>query len=108
MPDFISNNGATIDSPGIPIKSYLTSKTLVIFMKRIVELKSFFIASKIKVHRSLDVSILFFFCVYQVNNSIHVNSVDVPDSDLMATNGVIHVVKNVLYPAGEFFFSHSC
>lgn len=37
----------------------------------------------------------------QVNNSIHVNSVDVPDSDIMATNGVIHVVKNVLYPAGE-------
>uniref|UniRef100_A0A8D3DEI8 Periostin n=1 Tax=Scophthalmus maximus TaxID=52904 RepID=A0A8D3DEI8_SCOMX len=36
--------------------------------------------------------------VMSVNNSIHVNSVDVPDSDLMATNGVIHVVKNVLYP----------
>lgn len=42
-----------------------------------------------------------FLCVYQVNNSIHVNSVDVPDSDLMATNGVIHVVKNVLYPPGK-------
>lgn len=26
---------------------------------------------------------------------------DVPDSDLMATNGVIHVVKNVLYPGGK-------
>uniref|UniRef100_A0A665VE75 Periostin, osteoblast specific factor a n=1 Tax=Echeneis naucrates TaxID=173247 RepID=A0A665VE75_ECHNA len=39
--------------------------------------------------------------VISVNNSIHVNSVDVPGSDLMATNGVIHVVKNVLYPAGE-------
>ncbi|XP_068455988.1 periostin-like isoform X2 [Clinocottus analis] len=37
--------------------------------------------------------------VMSVNNSILVNSVDVPDSDLMATNGVIHVVKNVLYPA---------
>uniref|UniRef100_A0A665VKK2 Periostin, osteoblast specific factor a n=1 Tax=Echeneis naucrates TaxID=173247 RepID=A0A665VKK2_ECHNA len=37
--------------------------------------------------------------VISVNNSIHVNSVDVPGSDLMATNGVIHVVKNVLYPA---------
>ncbi|XP_070699344.1 periostin-like [Pempheris klunzingeri] len=36
--------------------------------------------------------------VMSVNNSIHVNSVDVPDSDLMASNGVIHVVKNVLYP----------
>ncbi|KAK5918062.1 hypothetical protein CgunFtcFv8_002861 [Champsocephalus gunnari] len=37
--------------------------------------------------------------VISVNNTINVNSVDVPDSDLMATNGVIHVVKNVLYPA---------
>ncbi|XP_046870127.1 periostin-like isoform X1 [Hypomesus transpacificus] len=36
--------------------------------------------------------------VLSVNNSIHVNSVDVPHTDLMATNGVIHVVKNVLYP----------
>uniref|UniRef100_A0A8C7SFJ1 Periostin, osteoblast specific factor a n=1 Tax=Oncorhynchus mykiss TaxID=8022 RepID=A0A8C7SFJ1_ONCMY len=34
----------------------------------------------------------------QVNSSINVNSVDVPDIDLMATNGVIHVVKNILYP----------
>ncbi|XP_061607560.1 periostin-like isoform X2 [Phyllopteryx taeniolatus] len=37
--------------------------------------------------------------VLSVNNSIHVNSVNVPDSDLMATNGVIHVVNNLLYPA---------
>ncbi|XP_019952517.2 periostin-like isoform X1 [Paralichthys olivaceus] len=36
--------------------------------------------------------------VMSVNNSIHVNSVNVPDSDVMATNGVIHMVKNVLYP----------
>ncbi|KAM9788322.1 periostin-like [Neosynchiropus ocellatus] len=36
--------------------------------------------------------------VISVNSSIHVNNVDVPKSDLMATNGVIHVVKNVLYP----------
>ncbi|XP_014894430.1 periostin [Poecilia latipinna] len=33
------------------------------------------------------------------NNSIRVNSVEIPKSDLMATNGVVHVVKNVLYPA---------
>uniref|UniRef100_A0A3P9P7A3 Periostin n=1 Tax=Poecilia reticulata TaxID=8081 RepID=A0A3P9P7A3_POERE len=33
------------------------------------------------------------------HNSIHVNSVEIPKSDLMATNGVVHVVKNVLYPA---------
>uniref|UniRef100_A0A3B5M285 Periostin, osteoblast specific factor a n=1 Tax=Xiphophorus couchianus TaxID=32473 RepID=A0A3B5M285_9TELE len=32
------------------------------------------------------------------NNSIRVNSVEIPQSDLMATNGVVHVVKNVLYP----------
>ncbi|XP_054907525.1 periostin-like [Poeciliopsis prolifica] len=32
------------------------------------------------------------------NNSVHVNSVEIPKSDLMATNGVVHVVKNVLYP----------
>ncbi|XP_055792837.1 periostin-like [Salvelinus fontinalis] len=36
--------------------------------------------------------------VLSVNSSINVNSVDVPHIDLMATNGVIHVVKNVLYP----------
>lgn len=44
-----------------------------------------------------------FNCVwfYQVDSSIHVNSVDVPHSDLMATNGVIHIVKNVLYPGGK-------
>uniref|UniRef100_A0A668U383 Periostin, osteoblast specific factor a n=1 Tax=Oreochromis aureus TaxID=47969 RepID=A0A668U383_OREAU len=36
--------------------------------------------------------------VKSVNNSILVNSVGVPNSDLMATNGVIHIVKNVLYP----------
>uniref|UniRef100_A0A8C6SM12 Periostin, osteoblast specific factor a n=1 Tax=Neogobius melanostomus TaxID=47308 RepID=A0A8C6SM12_9GOBI len=40
--------------------------------------------------------------VMSVNNSIHVNSVNVPDSDLMATNGVVHVVKNVLYPGGKY------
>ncbi|KAI4878238.1 hypothetical protein NFI96_020366, partial [Prochilodus magdalenae] len=32
------------------------------------------------------------------NNSMQVNSVQVPDSDLMATNGVIHFVKTLLYP----------
>uniref|UniRef100_A0A8C7K1K9 Periostin n=1 Tax=Oncorhynchus kisutch TaxID=8019 RepID=A0A8C7K1K9_ONCKI len=39
--------------------------------------------------------------VLSVNKSIQVNSLDVPDIDLMATNGVIHVVKNILYPGGE-------
>ncbi|KAL0994880.1 hypothetical protein UPYG_G00128690 [Umbra pygmaea] len=37
--------------------------------------------------------------VLSVNNSINVNSLNVPDFDLMATNGVVHVVKNILYPA---------
>ncbi|ROL54375.1 Periostin [Anabarilius grahami] len=36
--------------------------------------------------------------VLSVNSSIHVNSVEVPDFDLMASNGVIHVVKTILYP----------
>ncbi|XP_056103689.1 periostin isoform X4 [Rhinichthys klamathensis goyatoka] len=36
--------------------------------------------------------------VQSVNNSIHVNSVEVPDFDLMASNGVVHVVKTMLYP----------
>ncbi|XP_059394998.1 periostin isoform X2 [Carassius carassius] len=36
--------------------------------------------------------------VLSVNNSIHVNSVEVPDFDLMASNGVVHVVKAILYP----------
>ena len=52
-------------------------------------------------------SYLFLLGFSQVNNSIIVNSVNVPDSDLMATNGVIHVVKNVLYPGGEINI-HSC
>ncbi|XP_073685274.1 periostin [Garra rufa] len=36
--------------------------------------------------------------VLSVNNSINVNSVEVPDIDLMASNGVVHVVKTILYP----------
>ncbi|KAM9456548.1 periostin [Clarias gariepinus] len=34
-----------------------------------------------------------------VNKSINVNSISVKDNDLMASNGVVHVVKNLLYPA---------
>ncbi|KAI5629159.1 periostin, partial [Silurus asotus] len=37
--------------------------------------------------------------VLSVNNSINVNSLNVKDNDLMASNGVVHVVKNLLYPA---------
>ncbi|XP_072515685.1 periostin [Salminus brasiliensis] len=33
-----------------------------------------------------------------VNNSIQVNAVDIPSNDLMASNGVVHVVKTLLYP----------
>ncbi|XP_017546921.1 periostin isoform X2 [Pygocentrus nattereri] len=36
--------------------------------------------------------------VMSVNNSIQVNSVNVPGNDLMASNGVVHVVKTLLYP----------
>ncbi|XP_022537159.2 periostin isoform X3 [Astyanax mexicanus] len=36
--------------------------------------------------------------VLSVNNSIQVNSVNVPSTDLMASNGVVHVVKTLLYP----------
>uniref|UniRef100_A0A673HYB7 Periostin, osteoblast specific factor a n=1 Tax=Sinocyclocheilus rhinocerous TaxID=307959 RepID=A0A673HYB7_9TELE len=43
---------------------------------------------------------IIYFCYTQVNNSIHVNSVEVPDFDLMASNGVVHVVKTILYPQG--------
>uniref|UniRef100_A0A8C2FJK0 Periostin, osteoblast specific factor b n=1 Tax=Cyprinus carpio TaxID=7962 RepID=A0A8C2FJK0_CYPCA len=35
------------------------------------------------------------------NEGMQVNTVKVPDSDLMATNGVIHVVRTLLYPEGE-------
>ncbi|KAK9521133.1 hypothetical protein VZT92_020964 [Zoarces viviparus] len=36
--------------------------------------------------------------VMSANNSMLVNSVHVPESDIMATNGVIHFVNQVLYP----------
>ncbi|XP_051934377.1 periostin, osteoblast specific factor b isoform X3 [Hippocampus zosterae] len=33
------------------------------------------------------------------NDTMRVNSVQIPDSDIMATNGVIHYVNQLLYPA---------
>lgn len=39
-------------------------------------------------------------CLSQANNTMLVNTIRVPDSDIMATNGVIHFVDNVLYPGG--------
>ncbi|XP_037631585.1 periostin, osteoblast specific factor b isoform X1 [Sebastes umbrosus] len=36
--------------------------------------------------------------VMLANSSMQVNSVQVPESDIMATNGVIHFVNQVLYP----------
>lgn len=39
-------------------------------------------------------------CLSQANNTMQVNTIRVPDSDIMATNGVIHFVDNVLYPGG--------
>lgn len=38
-----------------------------------------------------------------------VNTVRVPESDIMATNGVVHFVDNVLYPGGKillYLFDH--
>ncbi|XP_047450819.1 periostin, osteoblast specific factor b isoform X2 [Mugil cephalus] len=37
--------------------------------------------------------------VMLANNTVQVNSLQVPQSDAMATNGVIHFVNQVLYPA---------
>uniref|UniRef100_A0A3B4UC88 Periostin n=1 Tax=Seriola dumerili TaxID=41447 RepID=A0A3B4UC88_SERDU len=37
--------------------------------------------------------------VKSANNTMLVNSVQVPESDIMATNGVIHFVNHLLYPA---------
>ncbi|KAJ7995723.1 hypothetical protein DPEC_G00247550 [Dallia pectoralis] len=36
--------------------------------------------------------------VLHANNTIRVNTVEVPEGDIMATNGVVHFVKNLLYP----------
>lgn len=36
----------------------------------------------------------------QGNDGVRVNSVQVPKSDLMASNGVIHISKSLLYPEG--------
>nr|XP_020468775.1 periostin-like isoform X1 [Monopterus albus] len=36
--------------------------------------------------------------VISVNNTMRVNSVPVHQSDIMATNGVVHFVNNILYP----------
>lgn len=40
-------------------------------------------------------------CLLQANNSLLVNTVQVPESDIMATNGVIHYINQVLYPGGN-------
>ncbi|XP_023265890.1 periostin-like isoform X1 [Seriola lalandi dorsalis] len=37
--------------------------------------------------------------VKSANNTMLVNSVQVPESDIMATNGVVHFVNHLLYPA---------
>uniref|UniRef100_A0A3Q4BL36 Uncharacterized protein n=1 Tax=Mola mola TaxID=94237 RepID=A0A3Q4BL36_MOLML len=34
----------------------------------------------------------------KANNTMRVNSVQVPESDIMATNGVVHFINHVLYP----------
>uniref|UniRef100_A0A8C7U8X7 Periostin n=1 Tax=Oncorhynchus mykiss TaxID=8022 RepID=A0A8C7U8X7_ONCMY len=39
--------------------------------------------------------------VLHANNTIRVNTIEVPEHDIMATNGVIHFVKTLLYPGGK-------
>lgn len=39
----------------------------------------------------------------QANDTVKVNSVQVPEADMMATNGVIHFVNKLLYPEGKTF-----
>uniref|UniRef100_A0A8C7MCE7 Periostin, osteoblast specific factor b n=1 Tax=Oncorhynchus kisutch TaxID=8019 RepID=A0A8C7MCE7_ONCKI len=39
--------------------------------------------------------------VLHANNTIRVNTIEVPENDIMATNGVIHFVKTLLYPGGK-------
>uniref|UniRef100_A0A8C9W2M9 Periostin n=1 Tax=Scleropages formosus TaxID=113540 RepID=A0A8C9W2M9_SCLFO len=46
--------------------------------------------------------------VLSVNNSILVNSINVPDNDLMASNGVIHTIKTLLYPGGDLSIRKLC
>lgn len=42
------------------------------------------------------------FILYQVNDTLLVNELKSREPDLMATNGVIHVIDKLLYPAGEY------
>jgi len=42
------------------------------------------------------------FILHQVNDTLLVNELKSKESDLMATNGVIHVIDKLLYPAGEY------
>lgn len=39
----------------------------------------------------------------QANNTMQVNSLQIPESDIMGTNGVIHFVNHILYPGGKCF-----
>uniref|UniRef100_I3JDQ3 Periostin, osteoblast specific factor b n=1 Tax=Oreochromis niloticus TaxID=8128 RepID=I3JDQ3_ORENI len=39
----------------------------------------------------------------KANNTVKVNSVQVPEADMMATNGVVHFVNKLLYPEGKTF-----
>ncbi|NWZ52436.1 POSTN protein, partial [Haliaeetus albicilla] len=43
-----------------------------------------------------------------VNDTLLVNELKSRESDLMATNGVIHVIDKLLYPAGECMFPLTC
>lgn len=49
----------------------------------------------------------FFSSLKQKNNIIHVNKEPVAESDIMATNGVIHAVNSVLQPQGRLWLGCS-
>lgn len=42
-------------------------------------------------------------CLFQADKTVQVNSVQLSQTDQMATNGVIHFVDNILYPEGKDF-----
>uniref|UniRef100_A0A8C8DR94 Periostin, osteoblast specific factor a n=1 Tax=Oryzias sinensis TaxID=183150 RepID=A0A8C8DR94_9TELE len=110
--DMLKEEGAyTIFAPTDDAFKELTSEDLTLLKSDVTALKNILlyhisngifisgglergVTNMLKTMQGLNLPVKF------VNNSVNVNSVDVPDTDLMATNGVVHVVKNVLYPPG--------
>ncbi|RVE63922.1 hypothetical protein OJAV_G00141300 [Oryzias javanicus] len=109
--DMLKNEGAyTIFAPTDDAFKDLTEEDLALLKSDVTLLRNillYHISDGIFVSAGLERGVTNMFRTLQglnlqvklVNNSVKVNTVDVPDNDLMATNGVVHVVKNVLYPA---------